>query len=325
MLMLPMRRLVAALVPTFLFATNAGAQARSADELAAEALFAEARAAMRDGEPARACPKFQRSMELDPAAGTALNLAECQLALGKTASAWLAYREAATLARRSSHEERERFARDRAAALEPNLCRLSILVDDAAAARPNFRVDRDGVEVRRASWGQPIPTDPGRYEIHATGDGLRPFAQTVTLARTADGGCGTTEVRVTAIAVEVPANDAPAGGPIANTGGWRAPHTVAAVLAISAAGALATGAVFAFDARAKNERGDALCTPGCSQEGLDQIRDAARSADVATVAISIGAAAAVGAVVTWILSPPLARAQATAVANPGGGALILRF
>src|SRR5687767_12500948 len=83
------------------------------DSLAAEVLFSEARALMKDGRWEEACPKLEASHSLDPALGTLLNLAECYAKVGRTASAWLRYREAAAVAVQQGQKEREGIARER--------------------------------------------------------------------------------------------------------------------------------------------------------------------------------------------------------------------
>ena len=68
--------------------------AQPRDAAAADTLFRQGREAMKAGDYATACPKFEESQRLDPAAGTVLNLAQCEDQQGKFASAQQHYREA---------------------------------------------------------------------------------------------------------------------------------------------------------------------------------------------------------------------------------------
>src|SRR5262245_66532784 len=77
--------------------TPAWAQS-AADKAAAEALFDQGRAAMQEGDFAKACGLLERSQHIDPGVGTLLYLAECYEKSGKTASAWATFREAADAA-----------------------------------------------------------------------------------------------------------------------------------------------------------------------------------------------------------------------------------
>src|SRR6188508_1232334 len=65
---------------------------------AAEALFIEGRRLVAEGKTAEGCAKFAESQALDPGVGTLLNLARCYERIGRTASAWTTYREAASRA-----------------------------------------------------------------------------------------------------------------------------------------------------------------------------------------------------------------------------------
>src|SRR5262249_26584812 len=80
---------------TFLVLVHAPGVARASgnDPAAAEALFREGRAAAQKGDWETACPKLRESQRLDPAAGTLLNLADCEEHRGKVATAWQLYRQ----------------------------------------------------------------------------------------------------------------------------------------------------------------------------------------------------------------------------------------
>src|SRR5262249_30335548 len=97
-------------------------------QIRAQALFDEGRRLMDAKSYALACPKFAASQKLDPGAGTLLNLADCYDKNGQTASAWATFDEAAAEATKSGHLDWAAQARDRAAALEPTLARLTISV-----------------------------------------------------------------------------------------------------------------------------------------------------------------------------------------------------
>src|SRR5690348_1000013 len=88
---------VAALGSVLAWSATAHAQAAS-QKATAEALFEEGRKLMAEGKVAEACPKFADSEQLDASSSTLLNLASCYEKLGRTASAWATYREAASLA-----------------------------------------------------------------------------------------------------------------------------------------------------------------------------------------------------------------------------------
>ncbi|MDF2696857.1 MAG: hypothetical protein K0S65_5240, partial [Labilithrix sp.] len=145
--------------------------AHANDPVAAEAAFVEGRALMSAKRYAEACPKLEASHTLEPAVGTVLNLAECFAKIGRTASAWIRYREAAAMALEKNQHEREEIARSRARELEPKLCRLTIV----ATNREGLVVTRDGQTVAPAALGIAVPVDPGPHVVEARAPSSLPF------------------------------------------------------------------------------------------------------------------------------------------------------
>ena len=178
------------------FALCAGASQAAAQpgdtEAAAAQRFAQGRALMERGDFEAACPAFEASLELDPALGTLLNLAYCYEELGRLASAWARYRELVILAARAGQRKRERFARERVAALEPRLPSLAINAPEAARAA-GLIVTRDGVIVDSEHLEMPVYVDPGAHVVVASVPGLAPFSTTVTA------------IEAQAVVVEIPA------------------------------------------------------------------------------------------------------------------------
>ena len=102
------------------------ADASLADKAAAQSLFDEGRKLMSAGKYAEACPKLAESQKLDPGVGTQFHLSDCYEKLGQTASAWAGFLEAASSTKSMGQGDREKVARDRAAALAPRLSKLTI-------------------------------------------------------------------------------------------------------------------------------------------------------------------------------------------------------
>src|SRR5687768_2630591 len=98
-----------------LLALGSSARSSSAqdanDKAQAEALFQQGLGLFEGGKTQEACPLFEQSHRLEPKLGTLLNLALCHEKLGKTASAWAEFTEAANLAERRNEPDRVSFAR----------------------------------------------------------------------------------------------------------------------------------------------------------------------------------------------------------------------
>lgn len=148
------------------------AAADASDKAAAEALFQQAKTLMDQKQYAEACEKFRVSQELDAGLGTLLHLADCYEKMGRTASAWATFEEAASVAASRGDTNRHDIARGRALAVKP---RLSYVVVRAAEAMPagTTVVRDDGRAMPSAVWGVPVPVDPGTTTITVSAPGYQ--------------------------------------------------------------------------------------------------------------------------------------------------------
>ncbi|WP_394842156.1 hypothetical protein LZC95_34395 [Pendulispora brunnea] len=322
--LLPRQYVVLSLI---LSCTSATAMARAGDvtpgdAMAAEAAFSDARRLMKEGHFEEACPKLETSYRLDPALGTLLNLSECFVRTGRTASGWLHYREAAAMALRQGETKREAIARERAKALEPRLCRLIVHAPDTAG-----ELRRDGTLVRREDRGEAVPIDPGTHILEASGRGFAPYIVHVEIVGPAEGACKQVVVDIPAALGGVKPEPAPAASPVAAPAHeriavlrreplpaaqapsrWAVQHTLSLASVGVGIVALGIGAGFALDASATERDADAHCQPaGCTSEARDGHAAAGRSADIATASIITGAAFLVTGAILWWTSPSLHR------------------
>jgi hypothetical protein len=279
--------------------SSAGAQGNT-DAALAETLYRQGRDLMAQGKAAEACPKFAESQRLDPATGTLLNLAACYESVGKRASAWLAYTEAAVAARRDQREDRVRFAQDRISALEPKLSRLTVVVSPEAETT-GLEVRLNGALIGLASRGVATPVDPGDYRIEAHAPGKKPWQQQITVGKNSDSKT----VTVPPLAAEpvrpghgekegsggtgLPSRDAfvterPLTTPIYIAGG--------ATIAVAAASAV-TGIVFL---KRRSDFNHANEDPTTSESERHSLHDRANSMSI--VSSALAAAAVVGAGIT---------------------------
>jgi hypothetical protein len=161
-------------------ACAATARAQPSDTALAETLYQQGRALMDQKKYDDACLKFAESHRLEPATGTLLNLASCNEARGKLATAWAQYNDAVIAARRDNREDRVQFARERIAAIEPKLARVTITVPEEAEVA-GLEVRFDGVVLGKAAWGVPAPTDTGKHTIEAVAPRKKPWSVSLQL------------------------------------------------------------------------------------------------------------------------------------------------
>jgi len=164
-----------------LTALPAVARAESTDPASADALFRAGREAAEQGDPQTACARFEESYRLDAAAGTLVNLGLCEEALNRLARAWEHFRRAADAL--EPQDERQSLVREHLAALEPRVPQLTLSLKPEA--KEGVEVRRDGVLMTRASFGVPLPVDPGPHEVvvGAAGHELRRYALSLSVGQ----------------------------------------------------------------------------------------------------------------------------------------------
>jgi hypothetical protein len=286
------------------------ARAQAPGAAGAEALFDQAKVQMAAGNYSVACAKFSESYRMDPAMGTLIGLALCHEALGQTASAWAEFVAVADASARDGRADREHLARDRIAALEPELSRLVVQVPDAVARTPGLEVRRDGLVVGPGAWNTPLPVDPGEHVIEASAPRRSSWSARALVGPHAAHA-----------SIEVPALAAEAGQRETSTRepGLGTRRTVA--LVVAAAGLAATAVGAGFGVRAVAEYGHA--TEHCSVSFCDdpaaaaQSHDSIRDANVANVGILVGLVALGAGAYLWWTAP---RTDAPAVAAGISGA-----
>jgi hypothetical protein len=268
------------------------AHAQSLDDARAraDALFREGQQLLTAGQVVTACEKLEESQRLDPKLGRLLNVAYCHEQLGRSATAWGEYNQAAALALQLGQAERQTFARHQAGELAR---KLSFVQLDLAEAPDLSQVTVDGRELARDQWGLPQPTDPGAHTMTFAAVGRRTQTQVVTV-----NSPGTVRVAVAPLETETPPPAAapPPAPALSVMPVSELPRSVGSARAIGwsvgAAGGAALGAGVGFGLRAISLKGDAdphcpnrMCTP----EGMALIGDAKTAATVATVGFVAGA------------------------------------
>lgn len=303
-------------LPLLLWSSPVFADAGSS--AAAEALFNQARELKEQGNYAEACPKLAESQRLDPGTGTLLNLADCYEKANLLASAWTTWLEAARSARAAGQSEREEYAKNKAAELEPALGHISLQVEKSAPE--GLQIKKDGEAVAPAIWRTPLPADARSYRIEANAPGYESFIVEVTVE---DGQ--TTNVIIPELTASAPApvenHHAPAAAPgsALRTTGW--------VVAGTGVAGLAAGSILGILAMSKNGASKDHCDPSdpnlCQQPGIDLRSEALGFGDAATVAFIAGGVLTVGGLVI-VLAAPKKTEQVTFTPTLGGGFLTYR-
>ncbi|WP_437554895.1 hypothetical protein WME97_22935 [Sorangium sp. So ce367] len=289
-----------------------GRAARAEDKAGAVALFREAGALVDAGQASRACPKYEESLRLYDSVNTRYFLADCYERIGKMASAWAHFLEVAARVHASGDRVKEAKARERAAAVQPKVSRLSVVVE--AASTPGLEVKRDGTPVGPGQWGVPMPVDAGAHVIQASAPGKRAWTAQVEVK---PGGVTSTLV-VRALEDDPASSDA---GDAGGAGGGR--RMIALVTAGAGVVAVGVGAGLGFAAKSRFDESRPFCNGDrCDRRGMDIRGSAVARANVATVVFGVGLAAIAGGGVLWLTAKSSTQGASLAISPAVGGALV---
>jgi hypothetical protein len=268
------------------------------DEAAARSLFNEGRKLAREGDYPAACPKFEAAGRAFGSVGVLINLGDCYEKIGRTASAWRTFGDAASAAARVGRDGDELESRRRQAALEPRLDHLAIHVADAA---PGLSLKNDGAEIPREDWDLPIPLDPGAHQLIAVAPGRQEWKQSFEIS----GEDHTITFEVPALPTSArPSEVSPVSKSLtvaseAPSATGRGQRWVGMAVGGVGIAALAAGGVIGLVAKANynaaaNEIGDPRHTDSLSAFNLG---------NVGTVVFVGGAVAAAAGFVVWLTAP----------------------
>lgn len=304
------------------------ARAQSGDAAAALTLFEEGKQLAASGNYREGCPKLLASYTMVQKLGTLLNLADCYERSGKTASAWVRFTEAATIAERAGQQERAEFARTHAAALGPRLSRL--IITAPSPAPEGLEVRRDGTVVDAAVFGEAVPVDPGPHALEARAPRQRTWTANVDIEADAktpraiaipafepDLAAGAGAGAGTMAAEGPPASTPPAGGDASSSSSGGTQRTWAFVLGgVGAAGLVASvvGGLVARGQYARSNDSGGCVSDVCTQRGLDDRSKAGTTAGVSTGIFLGGALLLATGVVLYLTSSPASRSAASASA-----------
>ena len=307
------RRSRALLLGALLALPSVARAAEPRDSAAAEALFEEAKTLLERGEYEAACPKFAESYRLDPATGALFALALCHERAGKLATAWVEFIETAGRANTEHNTEREQAARQRAAALEPRLSYLVVRVEPHTASLPGLTVLSDGVTLRPAAFGSPLPVDPGKHLVRAEAPGYKAWEANVEVGDKAERATLTVPALDSSAPPVVPQPMLPPPAPAKRTGMLELTPLRLGGIALGAAGVASLGFAVGASVRALNQKAsaDGACdASGCSSDGHDAQVTAREAANWATAGAITGAVLLGAGVVLYVLGkPPASHSQ----------------
>jgi len=298
------------------------------EKAAAEVLFEDAQRLVAAGQYDAACPKFAESARLARGVGVMLYLADCYEHQGRTASAWIMFRDAEDIANQRGDSKRAALAHGRAATLSPQLAGLLVSVPTDAPI-PGLVVKRDGEIVGAAQYGVSIPIDPGKHTIDAAAPGKVAWSSTVdippanktTVTVPALDEVAAPQVVVAPVTAQPSTPVEPPPPPPTSSGGGQ--RVAGLVIGGVGVAGLAVGGVFGGLAlgklNASNAAGDCAPNNHCSPAGATLRYAAEDRATVSTIGFIAGGALLAGGAVIFLTAPRGAKTVGLTVAPSVAG------
>jgi hypothetical protein len=287
-----------------LLASNAVAQ----DTAAAGALFDKGVTEMELGHFDVGCPALDESQRIEPRAGTLFASAECQARWGKVAGAVARYQDYIGLVSRlppdqqSRHRDRVTTASDQLAKLKPAVPTLTIVLSANSPAGTIVR--RNGVELKGAALGLPLPIDPGEHVLSAQAPGGQEKTVTVTAALNQQQ-----RVELEAPASPVVAAPTAHGDASPASASERALESSQRTWAYAVGGVGIVGIVVGSTTGAlvlgKKSTAKEHCSGGAcrDQEGVDAGKSGKALATVSTIGFGVGVAGLAAGVILLLTAP----------------------
>jgi hypothetical protein len=319
--------------------TSAHAQS-DAEVAKAKDLFDEGRKLAAESNYDAACAKFEASLATVNGAGTRFNLADCEEHRRHYLRAQTLFLEVAEGARQASQPEREQVARDRAAALESKLSRLTMELQT-----PAVELELDGRPVNNEALVAPVAVEPGKHRVSAKRPGKEPWSSEVNVPRSGllvvvqvprleDVGASSGPAPATGLqgnAIEpatrprlAPAPSSEQPTPSARARTARNARTAALVLGGVGVGVLLTGATFGLQYLSSNRDAKGVC-PGGTDCTADEVaahqtflEDTRTKRTWAYVGIGVGTAALAGAAALYFTLGSQGRVTASTGMNADG-------
>ncbi len=161
--------------------TPSAADVRKADEL-----FNLGLKLAKEDKLAEACAAYERSMQLAPGVGVAINLADCHELQGRTATALVEWQEALRLAEKKKKADKIKKVRERIAGLQERISTIELRLAAGVSLDSGTQITIDEQPIERDWVGRPHAFDPGVHLVEARAEGRTPWKQKVTLAPEAD-------------------------------------------------------------------------------------------------------------------------------------------